>query len=683
MPDPPREDDEALDEVIEEITRVIETGERIDTESYLERYPALQPELKQFFKTRMLEAGDRETGLSVGSVIDDYRIVREIGRGGMGVVYEAEQLSMGRRVALKVMPPGLLAGKSAFDRFRREATAVARLSHPRIVSVHGFNQAGGVAYLAMELVSGLDLAEIVDRLRTARTHGRRFVLISGPHVDEDIASWAKGRRLMGTMPGDARLADGVVVDLRNYAQMAAAIAADAADALHHAHAHGIVHRDIKPSNLLLAGEGRIKLSDFGLAKSAADGSLTKTGDFVGSPAYVAPEQAGPRRRKVDLRADIYSLGVTLYELLTLHQPFAGKDVAVILRNILQKEPPPPTQLNPRIPKDLETIVLKAIEKDPDRRYQTAEEFADDLRRFLNFEAITARPPGALSRVARGVRRHRIRLALSVMGLVIVALSVLLATGILGAGRRGDLVVRDISELLSARGSHPATEGVLELVSELSQDLSVDERRRRIDMVTENARQLLAEGRYAGVDELLERLDAKTALGRWSDLERTLLENRIHEIKLALVAELQRLLTAEASAELNAQWRRAWVRPLERLLLDPDPIICKNAAVALGQAAEPASLGALVDALNVRTDSEGKEAVVVALGALGDADAVPYLLQATRDADPDVRYAAMAALERYAPPDLPERLAHLADDPETWVAAQFKSLRERWALAGPR
>jgi serine/threonine protein kinase len=682
MADRSRDDDE-LDEVIGEITRVIEAGERIDTEAYYERYPALQPELKQFFKTRMLEAGDRETGLSVGSVIDDYRIVREIGRGGMGVVYEAEQLSMGRRVALKVMPPGVLAGKSAFDRFRREATAVARLSHPRIVAVHGFNQAGGVAYLAMELVSGLDLGEIVDRLRTARTHGRRFVLISGPHVGEEIATWAKGRRLMGTMPGDARLSEGIVVDLRNYAHMAAAVAADAADALQHAHAHGIVHRDIKPGNLILASEGRVKLSDFGLAKSVQDGSLTRTGDFVGSPAYVAPEQAGPRRRKVDLRADIYSLGVTLYELLTLHQPFVGKDVAVILRNILQKDPPPPTQLNPRIPKDLETIVLKAIEKDPDRRYQTAEELADDLRRFLNFEAISARPPGALSRVARGVRRHRTPLALSAMGLVIVALSVLLATGILGARRRGDLVVRDISELLSARGSHPATEGVLELVSELSQDLPLDERRRRIDMVTENARQLLDEGRYAGVGELLERLDAKTALGRWSDLERTLLENRIHEIKIALVARLQRALTGPGAGTLDASTRRVWVRPLERLLLDPDALIAKNAAVAIAQAAEPTSLGALVDALNMRTDSAGKEAVVVALGALGDEDAVPFLLQATHDEDPDVRYAAMAALERYAPAELPALLAHLADDPESWVAAQFKSLRERWARDAPR
>jgi len=159
--------DDELESVLGEITRVLESGRRIDTEEYVERYPGLAPELKRFFKTRRLEAGDRETGLSAGSVIDDFRIVREIGRGGMGVVYEAEQLSLARRVALKVLPPGLLAGKNTIDRFRREASAVARLSHPRIVAVHGLNQAGAIAYLAMEYIDGLDLAEIIDRLRTA------------------------------------------------------------------------------------------------------------------------------------------------------------------------------------------------------------------------------------------------------------------------------------------------------------------------------------------------------------------------------------------------------------------------------------------------------------------------------------------------------------------------------------
>ncbi|HZM00744.1 MAG TPA: serine/threonine-protein kinase, partial [Planctomycetota bacterium] len=590
----PKPDDE-LESVLGEITRVLESGGRIDTEQYVERYPGLAPELKRFFGDRLPGAAGHETGLAPGSVLDDFRIVREIGRGGMGVVYEAQQLSLGRRVALKVLPPGLLAGRSTADRFRREASAVARLSHPRIVAVHGLNQAGAIAYLAMEYVDGLDLAQIIDRLRTARTHGRRFVLISGPHLDADVAAWAAGRKLMGTLPGDPRLAEGIVIDLRNYAHMAAAIAADAADALRHAHGHQIVHRDIKPGNLLLAADGRIKLGDFGLAKSRDDGSLTKTGDFVGSPAYVAPEQASSRRRQVDERSDVYSLGLTLYELLTLHQPFAGKDVAVILRNILTKEPPPPTQLNPRVPQDLETIVLKAIEKDPANRYQSAAELGDDLRRFLNFEAIRARPPGPLSRVARLARRHRLRLLIAAMGAVIAGLSITLAAGALGADRRSVTVARDLSLRLERGGASPEAIGVAQVVAELTQEVSPAERRRGIDRVTEEARALLARGQYERVDDLLALVDAKTALGSWGELERQLLGHRIAAVKLDLIGALERALGDRTRPEPSASRRRALLRPLERLLLDPDARVCKNAAVALSRVGGPSTLGALVDA----------------------------------------------------------------------------------------
>lgn len=679
-PAPDPAPDEELDSVLGEITRVLESGERIDTESYVERYPALAPELKRFFKTRRLEAGDRETGLSPGSVIDDFRIVREIGRGGMGVVYEAEQLSLGRRVALKVLPPGLLAGKSTVDRFRREASAVARLSHPRIVAVHGLSQHGAIAYLAMEFVAGLDLAEIIDRLRTARTHGRRFVLISGPHVDQDIATWAKGRKLMGTLPDDPRLGEGIVIDLRNYAPMAAAIAADAADALAHAHAHKIIHRDIKPGNLLLAADGRVKLSDFGLAKSRDDASLTKSGDFVGSPAYVSPEQAASRRKQVDERSDVYSLGLTLYELLTLHQPFAGKDVAVVLKNILTKDPPRPATLNPRVPQDLETIVMKAIEKDPANRYQSAAELGDDLRRFMNFEAIRARPPGALSRISRVARRHRLRLVIIAMGVVIVGLSIALAAGALGADRRSVDVARDIAERLERQGASPETIGAVQLMAELTQDVSLAERRRGIDRVTEEARALLEQGQYDRVDDLLALVDAKTALGSWNPLERQLLGHRIVTVKLDLIEALERVLRNLGRPELSAARRRALLKPLERLLLDPDAQVCKNATVALSRLAEPSSLGALVDALDNRDDTPSREALVQALAVLRDPAAQIYLLEATHDADPYVRYAAMEALAGQGRPQLAAELDHLTKDPVPWVAAQYRQLLQRLAAA---
>jgi serine/threonine protein kinase len=671
------DDSTDLKNVLTEITQVIESGERIDTEQYLDRYPALAPELKQFFATRVLEGGDRETGLGVGSVLDDYRIAREIGRGGMGVVYEAEQISLGRIVALKVVPPNLLRGRSAADRFRREATAVARLSHPRIVGVHGFNQTGGgVAYLAMEYVAGIDLAEIIDRLRTARTHGRRFVRVSGPNLDEDIAKWAKGRRLIGTMPGDPRIAEGVVLDLRNYAHMAAAIALDAADALRHAHAHGIIHRDIKPSNLILAESGRVKLSDFGLAKSVGDGSLTKTGDFIGSPAYVSPEQAASRRKKVDERSDIYSLGVTLYELITLHQPFSGKDVAVILRNILQKDPPTPTKLNPRVPRDLETIVLKAMEKDPDKRYQSAEELGDDLRRFMNFEAISARPLGPVARAARAARRHKVALSIGVMAVAIIVLSVLVATGALGTRSRGVTAVRDITELLAERGSDPVTEGVLDLVAELTADLPVEERRRRVDMLTENARTLLEQGDFERVDRLLELLDAKAALGQWGELEQQLIENNILDVKVELTRRLEATLIAPREPPLTGRQRRAWLSILERLLDDPDGLVCKNAAVALGTVGDGSSLGAMVDALTRREGSNDRVAIIGALAQLGSPAAADFLAEQTHDPDEWVRYAALDALDQLDPPDLEPLVAHLASDEQTWIRDRLAAVRDR-------
>ncbi len=661
--------EDPLPRVLRELSAVIDSGRRIDTAEYLQRYPDLSPRLKEFFKTQGVDGLSTDgPALPPGSTLDDYRVIGEIGRGGMGYVYEAEQLSLKRHVALKVLPSGALRNQKAVDRFRREATAVARLSHPRIVAVHGFAQSGNSAYLSMELVAGLDLAAIVDRLRSARTHGRRFVLISGPDRDGDIAEWARGHRLIGTMPGDPHTEDGVVIDLRNYAHMAAAFGADAADALRHAHAHGIIHRDIKPSNLLLGADGRIKLSDFGLAKSVKDLSLTKTGDFVGSPAYVSPEQAASRRKKVDERSDIYSLGVTLYEFLTLHQPFAGKDVADVLRKIITTDPPPPSRLNPRIPRDLETIVVKAIEKDPAKRYQSAEEFGDDLRRFLNYEPITARPLGPLGRLARSVRRNRVAWRASVLGAaVMLAVALVLAstTNVFGARQ-----VQTPPELVL---DDPMQSALIALFNDLAAGIPDKERYQRIFAVTEQAQATLHEGDLVKLDAMLASLDAQIQLSSMAAVDAKLLQSTLRSIKVGAVRALH--LAVESGQAQTASGERQLLGAIERLLGDADPLVCKNAAYALGDLGRPSSLGAMLDALAHRSDVSGRRAIIAALARLDQQGAVPYLAELVEDPEPAVRYAALEALLSLDPVDLELTLGGFADDGELWI----RDRRER-ALA---
>jgi len=318
-----------------------------------------------------------------GRLLGDFRIVREIGRGGMGVVYEAVDDRRGRRVALKVLEAHLTLQRSAVDRFLREAHAAAALRHPHVVPVEHVGEEDGVHFFAMELIEGASLADVIAQL-AARARD------PAAEPPDDL------RALLAPFVGNPFVA-------------AAGTIAAIARALHHAHRNGVLHRDVKPSNILLRRDGTPLLIDFGLAREEGLPALTQTGDLVGSPYYVAPEQCGGGHATLDPRVDVYALGVVLYELVTLRRPFEGSHAHDVLAKIETGGAPPPRELRPDLPRDLDAVVRRAMARQPEDRYPTAAELARDLERFLAGRPIRARS-GAWRRGATALLRARGRLA---------------------------------------------------------------------------------------------------------------------------------------------------------------------------------------------------------------------------------------------------------------------------------
>jgi tetratricopeptide (TPR) repeat protein len=317
--------------------------------------------------------------------LGDFRILDELGRGSMGVVYEAQQISLNRRVALKVLPPGLGFETEAIERFRREARAAARLQHPNIVPVYSVGQHEGSHFFAMEFIDGISLREAIAQ--------GRF-----PQEDRDPRKQAGRAWWRLLRPFSTRRGHGCF-------EMAARLMAGVADALEHAHSRGVFHRDVKPANLLLCPEQRLRLTDFGVARVLEDPAMTHGGAFIGTPAYMAPERILGASSRIDGRADIFSAGAVLYELLTGRRAFEGDRREAVVQQILTQDPVAPSRIVRRMPADLETICLKALEKDPNRRYQRAADLAADLRAFLGHETVSARRAGPLRRTGKFIRRH--------------------------------------------------------------------------------------------------------------------------------------------------------------------------------------------------------------------------------------------------------------------------------------
>jgi serine/threonine protein kinase/formylglycine-generating enzyme required for sulfatase activity len=321
-----------------------------------------------------LEPPDRSAPTPDHTVLGEFELLRELGRGGMGVVYLARQGSLGREVAVKVFIESLTTTQREIDRFHREARAVASLAHPGIVRVLTDGKTGNAHWFAMEFVDGHDLRRELELQNEPASGASARLILPAPGSPERMASVAR-------------------------------ICAEVADALHHAHQAGLVHRDVKPANLLLTRSGRAMVGDFGLVRDESLTVLTRTGEAPGTPHYMSPEQATGGPSRLDQRTDIYSLGVVLYELAGLCRPFDGNSSDEILSQIRTRDPKPLRSIAPDVARDLELICATAMAKDPGHRYRDAAAFADDLRRFLRHEAILARPPSWPERCRRWARTH--------------------------------------------------------------------------------------------------------------------------------------------------------------------------------------------------------------------------------------------------------------------------------------
>jgi serine/threonine-protein kinase len=593
-------DSNLVAQVVAEWRERLLQGEQPDLQEYTAKYPAIADELRELFPAIALiedlkgDVGNLTGSMSAGAVVaegkklerlGDFRILREIGRGGMGIVYEAEQESLGRHVALKVLPSQAMLDPRKHQRFQREAKAAARMHHTNIVPVYGVGEHEGLFYYVMQFIHGLGLDEVLVELKNihqARNAPTRYAasthqpapvahhpdvsaadvaqsLLTGQFArspaDEEEASSPQGAgpyAVTATMavqpenqgadhrssplptasaeplvhipnapppkpterPPRSASSSAVLTGSgdkssltesgRHYWQSVARIGIQVAEALDYAHSQGILHRDIKPSNLLLDTQGTVWVTDFGLAKATTEGdNLTHTGDIVGTLRYMAPERFSGIS---DSRGDIYSLGVTLYELIVEQPAFEETDRGKLIKQVTNTSPPRPRKLNSAIPRDLETIVLKAIEREPSRRYATARALSDDLKRFVDDKPIQARQASAAERWWRWCRRNPVVAGLSA---AMLTLLVALAVGSTIVAVRFESMAQEESRLRNK-------ESMLRQIADQERDKAEDARKEAVTNLAEAQRQKklaeenLRKARMA-VDDSLTRISESKLL----------------------------------------------------------------------------------------------------------------------------------------------------------------------------
>ena len=453
--------DQLLEKIVDHFTARVRNGKAPDIEKYQAKYPQLKDEIQELLSSvAMIEELKQQNSSQPASLnstmnevtklekIGDYRIVRELGRGGMGIVFEAVHESLGRQVAVKVLPGRNLGDEKTRERFLREAQAAATLHHTNIVNVFGVGVEQDHHYYVMEYVEGDSLDRILKTMREEPT----VVTVRKPTeaIDQTLQDTPGGVDFAATTPELSQAQRTITINLgmkgddggssqeftmssdalrsakikrtalparQDRFRWAANMCSQIADALAYAHEQKMLHRDLKPGNLMLDHDGTVWLTDFGLVKNLTNQTLTRTGDIIGTPQYMAPESFEGR---YDERSETYCLGLTLYELATLSPAFESASTAELIRAVTSSTPMSPNKRDPKIPRDLNTIILKAINREPEARYQTAAELRDDLRAFMEDRSIQARKSSPVEQAWRWGRRNPTLAVLSLTSIFLLA-----------------------------------------------------------------------------------------------------------------------------------------------------------------------------------------------------------------------------------------------------------------------
>ncbi|HTU91568.1 MAG TPA: protein kinase [Gemmataceae bacterium] len=551
-------------ELAEEFLERYRQGQRPSLKEYIDRHPELAAEIKEVFPAMALMenvalANESLAGAATGaatpsesappSQLGDYRILREVGRGGMGIVYEAEQISLGRHVALKVLPRKTFANDQQRQRFEREAKAAAKLHHTNIVPVFGVGEHDGLPYYVMQFIQGLGMDDVLRELKRMQGSGasaggelrvaRKDVpaadvarsLLTGAFSDgeSEVSAFRAGVVGPPSEPQEAddpcseesvnvtsKLSDTFALSSAvhlpsgdgkgkkaTYWQSVAQIGVQVAEALEYAHKQGFQHRDIKPSNLLLDTRGTVWVTDFGLARADNEDHLTITGDIVGTLRYMPPEAFEGR---TDKRGDIYSLGLTLYELLALQPAYAERERHRLILRVTTEEPPRLNKLRRSIPRDLVTIIHKAIDREPGRRYQTAAEFAADLQRFLDDEPIRARRISNGERLLRWCRHHPdVATLIAALALILVAVTVVSVV----VAARFDLLAKEKERLAKEEKQIAADEREARQTAEKAKNAAEEAKKREATQLR-RAENALYYSRIALAERAWQANDVRTA-----------------------------------------------------------------------------------------------------------------------------------------------------------------------------